>query len=387
MIRFYTAGESHGQGLVVIIEGIPSGLSVDVEYINKELKKRQSFYGRGKRMLIEEDKVKIISGIRGGKTLGSPVSFFIENKDWENWREQMDPLKLSPHPPVSRPRPGHADLAGAFKFGVKDLRNISERASARETAARVAAGSLCKLLLQEFGINIWGWVEEIGGIKVPWEDMGREEIKVNLTRSDILCPDPEREKEIVALLKEIEKEGDTVGGKFVIVISGVPPGLGSFTQWEKRLDARLCFSLMSIPGIKGVEVGDGFSLSCKRGSEAMDEIFLKEGKIVRGSNHMGGIEGGISNGEDIILKAVMKPIPTLRKPLRSIDLISGEETKAQVERGDVCAVPSACVIGESMVAIEIASQLKEKFGGDSLKEMKANFNNYLNSLKENFYYG
>jgi len=383
-MRFITAGESHGKGLMVILEGVPAGVPFDILFINQELRRRQKFFGRGDRMRIEEDEVEVISGVRGGETIGSPIALWIKNRDWENWKEVMDPLNPSPASPLTTPRPGHADLAGAMKFLSCDIRNILERASARETAARTAAGAVCKLFLRELNIEIWGWVEEIGGIKADYEGMEKREIKKKVKDSELLSPDPEAEKKWKEKIKWAMKEGDTLGGVFSLIAENVPPGLGSYTQWDLRLDGMLAQAVMSIPGIKGVEIGEGFSLSSMLGSEAMDEIVYKGKRIVRLTNRMGGIEGGISNGEDIVLKAVMKPIPTLRKPLKTIDFSSFKESVAFRERGDVVAVPSACVVGEAMVSFIIAREIKRKLGGDTLFELKRNLAGFLKEVRKRY---
>ena len=382
MIRLLTAGESHGKAIIFILEGLPSGLEIDIDFINEELAQRQNFFGRGGRMKIEKDKVDVISGLRGGKTIGSPISFIIWNKDWENWKDIMEPIKKIPHSPVTRPRPGHADLSGIIKFLDKDIRNILERASARETAARVAAGAICKTFLKNFGIDIWGWVDEIGGIKAKWENFSLNEIKEKISKSSLLTPDKNAEKRMRDVIKEVKEKGDTVGGTFYIVIENPVPGLGSFIQWDLKLDALIAEAVMSIPAVKGVEIGDGFKLAGLRGSQAMDEIFFENGKFKRKTNHMGGIEGGISNGENIIIRAVMKPISTLKKPLHSIDINTKEETKSFVERGDVTAVPSCCIVAQSMTAFVISNEIKRKFGGDSMNELKANYDNYIKEVKK-----
>ncbi|MCD6219541.1 chorismate synthase [Candidatus Calescamantes bacterium] len=381
MIRFLSAGESHGRGVTFILEGIPAGFHLDFDFINKELARRQNFFGRGGRMKIEKDRVEIIGGVRGGKTLGSPLCFIIWNRDWENWKEVMHPIGKSSAVPLTRPRPGHADLAGIMKFLQSDIRNILERASARETAARVAAGAVCKLFLKELNIGILGWVEEIGGVKAEWKTLSKEEIRKRICNSSLLTPDPQAEKEMKNVIKKAEEEGYTLGGIFRVIVENPPPGLGSFTQWDLRLDALLAQALMSIPGVKGVEIGEGFELARREGSEAMDEIFFEKGKFRRRTNRMGGIEGGISNGEDIVLRAIMKPIPTQKKPLSTVDIHTKEKINSWVERGDTTAVPSCCVVAESMVALTISNEIKKKFGGDSWEELKSNYFRYLERIE------
>lgn len=384
MINFLTAGESHGRQLSIIIEGIPAGLKIDKDKINEMLAERQKGFGRGERMKIEQDKVNFTSGIRDGVTLGSPISMFIENKDWENWREVMSPqedeivLEKVKEKEVLNPRPGHADLAGVIKYSHKDIRNVLERASARETAARVAVGALLSQLLIQFGIEIVSYVVQIGGIAANIDkELEVEEIKERLSSSKLRCLDSQAEDTMIAKIKEAMEAGDTLGGVFEVKAKNVPVGLGSYTQWDKRLNANLAYALMSIPGIKGVEIGMGFEVANKLGSLVHDEIYFdKEHRFYRKTNNAGGIEGGISNGEDIILRAAMKPIPTLKKGLSSVNIISKEEHKSSYERSDVCVLPAVSVVGFSMVAIEIAKTFLEKFGGDSMEEIKRNYKSY-----------
>lgn len=384
MLRFLTAGESHGELLMGIIEGIPAGLLIRVTDIDRDLSRRQVGYGRGNRMKIEKDQVKIYSGVRWGRTLGSPVGLMIRNKDWENWRDKMsvDTMFLNSADPLTRPRPGHADLAGALKYSMTDIRNILERSSARETAMRVAVGSVAKRLLEEFGIEVISHVLSIGGVYAKVPKISVHELKKRAEASELRCADPEAEKRMIRKIDEAKVAGDTLGGVFEVIIKGVIVGLGSHVHWDRKLDARLANALMSVQAIKGVEVGAGFGVANRPGSQVHDEIFWsrKEG-FYRKTNMAGGIEGGISNGEPIVLRAVMKPIPTLMKPLRSVDLASKRPFKASVERSDVCAVPAAGVVAEAAVAFEIASALVEKFGGDSIEEMKRNFAQYDRHLK------
>ena len=372
-IRYITAGESHGKALVSIIEGIPKGLKLDIKSINEELARRMKGFGRGRRMLIEKDKVEILSGIRKGKTLGSPIAILIKNKDF----------KIETLPSISCPRPGHADLAGVFKFEEKDIRNILERASARETAARVAVGALVKSLLREFGIDFLSHVVMIGAIEAE-KSLPFSKAKTAAEKSPVRCLDKDATRLMCIEIEKAKREGDTLGGTFEVIAKGVPPGLGSYTQWDKRLDGNLARAIMSIPGIKGVEIGSGFGVALERGSLVHDEILFdkKLKKFLRRTNNAGGIEGGISNGEEIVLRAAMKPIATLSNPLDSVNIKTKRKAKAQVERADVCVVPSCGVIAENACAIEIARAMSEKFGGDSLSEMKRNYEAYIKALKK-----
>ncbi len=378
MLYFKTAGESHGKCLVAMIEGFPSGVFIDEAVINKEMKRRQGGLGRGGRMQIEEDRVEILSGIRKNITLGSPICLMIKNSDY----------KIDELPAVTRPRPGHADLAGVLKYNLKDARNILERASARETAARVAVGAVAKILLSLFGIGIFGYVKGIGGIH---SDKFLKDIDVAekiREKSSVYCIDQDIEGKIIEKIQQTAEKGDSLGGVVEVIAYGLPVGLGSHTQWDLRLDARLAGALMSVQAIKGVELGLGCNVANRFGSEVHDEIFYekpKQGKSVTGgfkrmTNNAGGIEGGISNGEPIIVRAYMKPIPTLKKPLRSVDLLTKEPITATYERSDVCAVPAASVVCESMIAFEIARAFLEKFGKDSIDEVKRNFEGYLSGF-------
>jgi len=363
MLRFLTAGESHGPSLTVIIEGLPAGLFIDKSFINGQLIRRQMGYGRGKRMEIERDEVEITSGIRNGYTLGSPLSITIKNKDWENWREKWDKTE-----PILCPRPGHADLPGVIKYGFSDIRDVLERASARETAARCAVGSVCKQMLSIFGIEVLGYVLGIGRIRTKKRPKTYSEIK----NSPLFCADSEKEKVMIEEIDKASKNGDTIGGIFEVRASGVPPGLGSYAHWDRRLDAQLAFAMMSIPGVKGVEIGLGFEASRMPGSMVHDEIFYKNG-FYRKTNNAGGIEGGISNGEEIIVRAAMKPIPTLKKPLSSVNIETKEPSLAVVERADVCAVPACSFIGEAMTSFVLAQNFLERYGSDSIKQIERNF--------------
>jgi chorismate synthase len=401
-LRYLTAGESHGKALSCIIDGVPAGLLISEKNINKDLSRRQKGYGRGGRMKIESDSVQILSGVRCGKTLGSPISLLIENKDWANWQDVMSPdfrLQTSdPRLSVTRPRPGHADLSGAIKYNTHDIRDILERSSARETAARVAAGAIAKKFLSEFNIQIISYVTEIGGIKVKSEKLkvksseNFSEVFQKAEKSPVRCPDKNAEKKIIDKINGAMKKGDSLGGVFEVVVTGAPVGLGSYSQWDKRLNARLAYALMGIQAIKGVEAGLGFEMARRFGSEVMDEIYYRprttgsglqtSGGFYRKTNNAGGIEGGISNGMPIMLRVAMKPIPTLKTPLSSVDIISKKTFKAAYERSDVCAVPAASVIGEAVTAFVIADSFLEKFGGDSMEEVKRNYKGYLKQVKE-----
>lgn len=373
MLRYMTAGESHGEFLVAILDGIPSGLKINASLIDKELSRRMIGYGRGGRMKIEKDKSKIISGIRKNKTTGSPISILIKNKDFT-----IDRL-----PSISKARPGHADLAGALKFNEKDIRNILERASARETASRVALGAIAKILLLEFGIDILSHVISIGSVKIHRTGLSFKKIRDLAEKSILRCCDKAQE---IVMKKEIDRArdlGDTLGGVCEVIIKGVPVGLGSLSQWDRRLDGNLAKAIMSIPAVKGLSIGGGFDIAAKRGKDVHDIILYDKAKgFHRLTNNAGGLEGGISNGEDIILKVAMKPISTLARPLSSIDIVTKRKVKAQVERADVCAVPSCGVVAEAVSAMEIANAMVEKFGGDSLTEVKRNFKGYLGQIKK-----
>jgi chorismate synthase len=390
VLRFITSGESHGQGLIGIIEGLPAGLAISEEYINKQLERRQKGYGRGGRMAIEKDQVQIIGGIRNGNTLGSPVSFLIKNLDYENWQEIMSPgpCPREKEKVVTRPRPGHADLAGAIKYHQIDMRNVLERASARETAARVAAGAFFKKLLEEFSIYIYSQVVSIGEITVnPWQpdfDIKRlNDFKNIIESSSFHCYDKEAESQFYQLVNQAREQGESLGGSFEVGAIGVPPGLGSHVSWERRMDALLAGLLMSIPAIKAVEIGDGFRNSYSPGSKVHDEVhYSNDSGLYRLTNRAGGIEGGISNGEVVWARAYMKPIPTLYKPLVSVNTSSWVEEKADIERSDICAVPAAAVVGEAMLAFGIARLFIEKFGGDHLQETRNNYLNYKNYMKK-----
>jgi chorismate synthase len=401
-LRFLTSGESHGKALIGILEGIPSGLPLSADYIDRDLKRRQSGHGRGARMKIESDHAEILSGVRWGKTIGSPITLFIENKDWKNWQGVMSSEFVSlgqksseSHDPrieaVTCPRPGHADLAGAIKYGQHDLRNILERSSARETAIRVALGAIAKRFLSEFGIKIGSYVIQIGKIKVQstkYKLQSPEKVLLSLfekaERSSVRCPDKETSEKMIELVDKATKEGNSLGGVFEVFVTGAPVGLGSHIQWDKRLDGRLAQALMGIQAIKGVEIGLGFKIARNFGSQVMDEIFYSQesGGFYRKTNNAGGIEGGMTNGMPIMIRAAMKPIPTLKRPLQSVDMITKEPVEAAYERSDICAVPAAGVIGEAMIALVIAGACLEKFGGDSIAETKRNYDSYLEDIKK-----
>jgi len=384
VIRFLTAGESHGKGLIAILEGIPANLPLSPEDINKELARRQRGYGRGGRMKIEKDKVEIISGVRFGKTIGSPIAMAIWNKDYENWKERMAVEGEPPegYKPFTKPRPGHADLVGGIKYNQRDLRNILERSSARETAARVAVGAVCKKFLSEFGIKIGSYVRVLGGYKVkemPLDLWGRH---LRAEQSEVRIPNPLEDNYVKAIIDRAKEKGETLGGIIEVFALNVPPGLGSHIQWDRRLDGRIAQAMMSIQAIKGVEIGSGFETGFLPGSKVMDEIGWREDKgFFRYTNRLGGTEGGITNGEPIVVRIAMKPIPTLMSPLRSVDIETKEEVKAMRERSDVTAVPAASVVAEAMLAIVLADAFLEKFGGDFLEEVKERFNLYMEHVK------
>jgi chorismate synthase len=387
MFRFTTAGESHGRALVAIVEGLPAGVPVDVAGINHELKRRQWGYGRGGRMKIEQDEVQILSGVRHGLTLGSPVALLIENKDWANWTDVMsaEPREIAPEKSreLKRPRPGHADLAGGQKFAARDLRNVLERASARETAARVACGALAKQLLTAFGVDILSHVIQLGGIPAKPLELTWDAIAAIAEDAPLRCSDSEAQQRMIELIDQKRESGDTLGGIFEVVARGVVPGLGSHTAWDLKLDGRLAQAVMSIPAVKAVAIGAGHEASALPGSEVHDEIAYKNEtkEFIRATNRAGGLEGGVTNGEELRIRGHMKPLSTLRRPLRSVDIDTKDEEPAGFERSDITAVPAAGVIGEAMVALTLAIALREKFGGDSLGEMKRNFEGYREQLR------
>lgn len=395
MIRFLTAGESHGKALSAIVEGMPSNLQISEEYINAQMKRRQMGYGRGLRMKMETDAVEILSGVRFEKTLGSPISLLIRNRDWENWTDIMTAgKKQGKVEKVTIPRPGHADLTGITKYNYDDIRNSIDRSSARETAARVAAGSFARRLLEEFGIQVGSFVESIGGIypknsfadtlfsnKISG-DFSAEALSEDADKSDVRVLDKAQEEKIIRKIKSAKKKGDTLGGTFFVVVTGVPAGLGSFVHYDRKLNVGLTAAIMSINAVKGVEVGTGFGSADIFGSESHDEIAIKGGSLTRKTNRAGGIEGGISTGLPIIVRGAMKPIATLMSPIGSVNLSSMTPVISRRERSDFTAVPACAVIAESMAAWSIAEFFLEKFGGDSIEEIRENYKAYLKSFEK-----
>ncbi len=384
MIRFLTAGESHGPGLAGIIEGLPANLPIDIEAVNHELFRRQQGFGRGARMKMEKDRIEVLSGVRFNKTLGSPVSFVLRNKDWENWHEVMAQGEGKPSKEITKPRPGHADLPGALKYNFDDMRNVLERSSARETAMRVAVGGFCKQLLNFFDIKIYSHVLQIGPVKADAAKieplLKTDEINEIADKSPVRCLDKQAEVRMVEFIKKIKQQGDTAGGIIQIIIRNVPPGLGSHVHWDKKLDGRLAGALMSVQAVKGVEVGIGFGGAELPGSRFHDEIFYDGEKIYRKRNNAGGIEGGMSNGEDIVLHIFMKPIPTLMRPLHSVDIKTKKPFDAHKERSDVTAVPACSVVAEAVVAPVIANALCDKFGCDTVDDMRQAYKSYLERI-------
>jgi chorismate synthase len=390
MLRFLTAGESHGKALVAILEGVPAGLTIDFEAVTHELRRRQTGYGRGRRMAIESDRAEALSGIRHGETTGAPIALMIPNKDWENWQRTMHveaemPVTASgaDRPSVTRPRPGHADLAGFVKYGHEDMRNVLERASARETAARVAVGAVARQLLQRVGTEIVSHVVSIGSASIADPlALTFEEVRAIAAEAPLHCSDAEVEQRMIAEIDRARDAGDTMGGSFEVIAHAVPPGLGTYVQWDRKLDGRLAQALMSIPAIKAVGIGRGPGVAAVPGSRVHDEILPDSSRggapmpIRRPTNNAGGLEGGVTNGEDLRVTAYMKPISTLMKPLRSVDLTTMTESPAAVERSDVCAVPAAAVVGEAMVAFVLADAVIEKFGGDAIDELVANWESF-----------
>ncbi len=388
MFRFTTAGESHGRALVLIVEGMPSDVPVDIEFINNQLARRQKGYGRGGRMKIERDTAQILSGVRHGVTLGSPVAMMIENKDWSNWTDVMsvEAVEVAPEKSrvLTRPRPGHADLAGGQKFNQTDLRNVLERASARETAARVACGALARLLLKQFDIEIASHVVQLGGVPdkplyLSWSDI------VNINDDEPLrCGDANAQAQMVELIDKAKKDGDTLGGVFEVVVKNLVAGLGAHTSWDAKLDGQFAGAIVSIPAVKACAIGDGFEIAGEAGSKVHDEITFnrEDATYARRTNRAGGLEGGITNGEELRVRGYLKPIATLRTRLASVDIVTKQDSPAGFERSDTTAVPAAGVIGEAMVALVLARAMREKFGGDSLGEMKRNFDGYKQQLSE-----
>ena len=387
MLRFLTAGESHGPELVTIIEGVPAGFEIDLAQINADLARRQKGYGRGGRMLIEKDEARPVSGIRFGRTMGSPIALIVENRDFKNWNKRMsaDPADRGEAQPVTRPRPGHADLAGVLKYNLEDIRDVLERASARETTMRVAAGALARQLLTPFGIDTLGYVVRIGATtaSVPAE-ISHDELRRITEASPVRVADPSAEQAIIAEIDACKKTGDTLGGVVEVAVTGLPVGLGSHVQWDRKLDARIAHALMSLQATKGVEFGMGFEAGAVRGSALHDEIGYDAGerRFIRRSNNSGGTEGGMTTGEPIRVRVAFKPLSTLMRPLRSADIRTKAESAGTIERSDVCAVPAAAVIAETAVVWEIANAFLDKFGGDSLAEVTRNYQGYLEQVRK-----
>jgi chorismate synthase len=390
MIRFSTAGESHGEALIALISGLPAGVPVDVEFVNRELWRRQQGYGRGGRMKIETDKAHILSGVRHGKTIGAPIAIELVNRDWKNWEEKLpvetgDPAK---HQAVASPRPGHADLAGALKYNFPDARYVLERASARETAARVAAGALAKQMLRTLGIDVLSHVIRVGRAELE-RPATWEEICALAAKDEVVlgCVDPETEARMKEEVEEAARTGDTVGSVFEVVVHGVPAGVGTYVNWDEKMDGLLAQAVMSIQAVKAVEIGRGVIASASFGSQVHDPIYYakeaagKPTRFERHQNNAGGLEGGVSNGEDIVVRGHMKPISTLRRPLESVRFDTREATSASYERSDICVAPAAGVVGEAMVALTVARLVHEKFGGDSALELQRNFAGYIEQIR------
>jgi chorismate synthase len=389
MLRYFTSGESHGEALVAFLSGLPAGLTVDQAFVDRELWRRQQGFGRGGRMKIETDRAHFLSGVHHGKTIGSPIAVILENRDWQNWKESLpvetgDPEK---HKRVASPRPGHADLAGALKYDFTEARYVLERASARESAARVAIGALAKLLLRELGIEVLSHVIAVGAVSIADQEIPWEQIEPLAQKNEVLlsCADAEAELRMRGEIDKVLRTGDSVGGVFEVVAHNVPPGLGSYVQWDERLDALLAAAVMSLQAVKGVEIGTAIQAAHSSGSAVHDEIGYQTDAgfsgFTRTRNNAGGLEGGVSNGQEIRVRGYLKPISTLRRPLQSVDFTTREPVKAAYERSDVCVVPAAGVGAEAMVALTLARCALEKFGGDSLRETKRNFQGYLEQLK------
>lgn len=382
-LRLHTAGESHGPAIVAILEGLPADLTIDHESIDRDLARRQRGYGRGGRQKIERDHVELLSGLRGGKTLGSPVAMLVRNRDHDNWRESMDPW-IPPLPGredrITRPRPGHADLAGALKYGTHDVRDVLERASARQTVARVAAGSLCKQLLAQFSVRIVGHVTAIGDVEANPDRRDWDALTQAAESSEVRCADVEASRRMCALIDATRRLGDSLGGMVEVIAEGVPPGLGSAAEWDQRLDGRLAQAVMSVQAIKAVEIGAGVAAAHMAGSQVHDPIEYRDGRFRRPSNRAGGVEGGMSNGEAVVVRAAMKPIPTLARPLMSVDLATKEPFNAAKERTDSVAVPACAVVCEAAVAFVLAEAFLQKFGGDSLNETQRNYEGFMQQV-------
>ncbi len=388
MFRFTTAGESHGKALLAIVEGVPAGLEIRAEQIDAELQRRQGGYGRGGRMRIESDRAEILSGLRHGETLGSPIALQIRNRDWENWTVAMSPGPLDEPADdetlrrVFLPRPGHADLVGVLKYDRHDARDILERASARETAARVAVGAVAKRLLAELGVRVGSHILMLGGIEARVPEQLPEDLNAAADPSPVRCLDPEAEARMIDAIDEAKRNGDTLGGVFEVVVRGLPVGLGSHVSWDRKLDGRLAGAIMSIQAIKGVEIGMGFEAAARPGSRVHDAIVSDGDTYVREGNAAGGLEGGITTGLPLVVRGAMKPISTLMRPLKTIDIRTGEPGEAVRERSDVCALPAAGVVGEAMVAIVLAGAVLEKFGGDSMRELRRNVETYKEQVRQ-----
>jgi chorismate synthase len=389
MLRYFTSGESHGEALVAFLSGLPAGLEVDQEFVDRELWRRQQGFGRGGRMKIETDRAHFLSGVHHGKTIGSPISVVLENRDWQNWKESLpvetgDPAK---HKRVASPRPGHADLAGALKYDFSEARYVLERASARESAARVAIGALAKLLLRELGVEVLSHVIAVGAVSIADREILWEQIVPLAGKNEVLlsCADADTERRMKEEVDKVLRTGDSVGGVFEVVAHNVPPGLGSYVQWDERLDAQLAAAVMSLQAVKAVEIGSAIDAAHSPGSAVHDEIGYQDDAgfsgFTRTRNNAGGLEGGVSNGQEIRVRGYLKPISTLRRPLQSVDFTTREPVKAAYERSDVCVVPAAGVAAEAMVALTLARSALEKFGGDSIRETKRNFAGYLEQLK------
>jgi chorismate synthase len=391
MLRFTTSGESHGQGLVAVLEGIPAGLSLLAEHVNEQLARRQQGYGRGRRMQIEKDAVEFVSGVRAGETIGSPIAMWIENRDWKNWQEIMDPAPRPEDPSrkraVTRVRPGHADLAGMTKYDREDARDILERASARETTARVAVGAVCRRFLSEFGIAIGSHVASLGDIVAMRPDPMPSDINAVADESQLRTLDRDAERRMIERIDAVKREGNTLGGVVEVVATGAVVGLGSHTAWDRKLDGRIGRAIMSIPAVKGLEIGMGFAAARATGAEVHDEMEpdvkqMLTGGVRRRSNRAGGLEGGMTTGEPLVVRVAMKPISTLMKPLATVDVSTGEAAQATAERSDVTAVPAMGVIAEAMIAIVLTEAMLEKFGGDSLRESRYNYDGYVSHIQK-----
>ena len=382
MLRYLTSGESHGKSLISILDGIPANIELNIDEINYELEKRQGGYGRGGRMKIEKDKINILGGVRGKITLGGPISIEIKNKDYENWIQYMNPMDNIDFETkkVEKVRPGHADLVGCLKYDFEDARNVLERSSARETASKVAVGAICKQVLKNFNIDFISRVVQIGNVKDN-NSYDFDYIKENVDKSAVRCINKDEEKEIIKEIDKVKSEGDTLGGVIEIRVKNLIPGLGSYTQFDKKIDGELAMHLMSIQAIKGVEIGIGFDVANNYGSNVMDEIYYNnEDGIKRKTNQLGGIEGGMTTGEELVIRCAMKPIPTLYKPLKSININTRESYSASIERSDNCAVPACSVVCENVVAFVICKYFLDKIGGDNLNDLKSNYNTYIKRL-------